>query len=191
VGTSNTLLPYSRYGRSDPGKTMYCPRCGQQQVSDEMRFCSRCGMALTGLMEWLGASLPQKPADATKPPLSPRQKGIRRGLKVMFAGGALFPLFLIISIAEDAAEPMIFPFFVFFAGVVVTLYSRLFGDKTAPAIQQSAPQTTHLGPMPQRSSLPPPSINSMHGVATQQVRTNELAQPASVTENTTRLLDNE
>jgi len=25
---------------------MHCPKCGQQQVSDEMRFCSRCGFAL-------------------------------------------------------------------------------------------------------------------------------------------------
>ena len=32
---------------------MYCPNCGQQQISDEMRFCSRCGLALSGLMEWL------------------------------------------------------------------------------------------------------------------------------------------
>ncbi len=170
---------------------MYCPRCGQQQVSDEMRFCSRCGMALTGLMEWLGASLPQKPADSKKLAPTARQKGIRRGLKVMFAGGALFPLFLIISIAEDKFEPLILPFLIFFTGLVVTLYSVLFGDKTAPAIQQATPQTTHLGAMPGRSALPPPSINSMQGVGTQQVRTNELAQPSSVTENTTRLLDNE
>ena len=35
---------------------MYCPKCGQQQVSDEMRFCSRCGLALTGLAEWLGGA---------------------------------------------------------------------------------------------------------------------------------------
>src|SRR5689334_7647741 len=36
---------------------MYCPNCGQQQVSDEMRFCSRCGLALTGLAEWLGGGM--------------------------------------------------------------------------------------------------------------------------------------
>jgi hypothetical protein len=150
-------------------------------------------MALTGLMEWLGASLPQqKPAESKKPAPSPRQKGIWRGLKVMFAGGAIFPLFLIIAIAEDTPEPLILPFLVFFTGLVVMLYSTIFGDKTAPAIQPAAPQTMHFGgAMPGRSALPPPSINPMQGVGTQQVRTNELAQPPSVTENTTRLLDNE
>ena len=25
---------------------MYCPKCNQQQASDEMRFCSRCGFSL-------------------------------------------------------------------------------------------------------------------------------------------------
>lgn len=110
----------------------------------------------------------------------------------MFAGGAIFPVFLIIALAEDAAEPLILPFLVFFAGLVAMLYSIIFGDKTTPAIQPATPQTTHLGgAMPGRSALPPPSINSMQGAGTQQVRTNELAQPASVTENTTRLLDNE
>ncbi len=32
---------------------MYCPRCGQQQISDEMKFCSRCGLPMSGLAEWL------------------------------------------------------------------------------------------------------------------------------------------
>jgi hypothetical protein len=28
---------------------MYCPKCSQLQSSDEMRFCSRCGFALAGV----------------------------------------------------------------------------------------------------------------------------------------------
>ncbi len=36
---------------------MYCPNCGQQQVSEEMRFCSRCGLALSGLAEWLAGGM--------------------------------------------------------------------------------------------------------------------------------------
>ena len=43
---------------------MYCPNCGQQQISEEMRFCSRCGLALSGLAEWLaGGRLPAKRVD--------------------------------------------------------------------------------------------------------------------------------
>lgn len=40
---------------------MHCPRCGQQQVSDEIKFCSRCGFSL-GLVSDIvahGGFLPQ------------------------------------------------------------------------------------------------------------------------------------
>jgi uncharacterized membrane protein YvbJ len=30
---------------------MYCPKCSQQQISDEMRFCSRCGFPLGAVKE--------------------------------------------------------------------------------------------------------------------------------------------
>ncbi len=28
---------------------MYCPKCSQQQVSEDLRYCSRCGFPLTGV----------------------------------------------------------------------------------------------------------------------------------------------
>lgn len=171
---------------------MYCPNCGQQQVSDEMRFCSRCGLALSGLTEWLASSL--TPAKRVEQPedtaLSPRRKGIRRAAKLMFFSAVSFPVFLLWSFAIDEGVPLIVPFGLFFAGLVIMLYSLFFGDKTAPVINQAA-QTTALGSIPARGSLPPAAPMPMPGVGRQQVRTNELAQPPSVTEQTTRLLDNE
>ena len=32
---------------------MFCPKCGGEQASDEMRFCSRCGMPLGGVADLL------------------------------------------------------------------------------------------------------------------------------------------
>ena len=32
---------------------MHCPRCGQQQISNETRFCSRCGFQLGVVSELL------------------------------------------------------------------------------------------------------------------------------------------
>jgi hypothetical protein len=32
---------------------MYCPKCSQEQVSDEIRFCSRCGQPLAAIAEAL------------------------------------------------------------------------------------------------------------------------------------------
>ena len=31
--------------------SIHCPKCGQQQTSNEIRYCSRCGFLLTGVSE--------------------------------------------------------------------------------------------------------------------------------------------
>jgi hypothetical protein len=164
---------------------MYCPKCGQQQISDEMRFCSRCGLALSGLADWLaGGNLPaQRNMEVEVSPASPRRKGIKRAAKLMFFSAVLFPIFIAICLAVDEGGPMIIPILVFFVSLVMMLYARLFSDKTAPVINQ----TTLSGST--RSTLPP--ATSIPIDSRPQVRTNELAQPPSVTDHTTRLLDNE
>jgi hypothetical protein len=173
---------------------MYCPRCAQQQVSEEMRFCSRCGLPLSGLIEWLtynGAP----PARVQEQPVSirsPRRKGIRRGAKVMFFSGALFPIFLLMSLAADEPLPLVFPVIAFIVGLTITLYSRLFLE-AYPAISSQSAQPFGLGAPSGGQALPPASNIPMYsqGSAAGRVRTNELAQPPSVTEHTTKLLDNE
>jgi hypothetical protein len=179
---------------------MYCPNCGQQQISEEMRYCSRCGLALTGLVEWLtGGRLPLRTAEeAQVAPDSPRRKHMRRAAKGMFFAGALFPIFLMISIAADEPGPLVVPFFIFFIMLAWMLYARIFMSTTArvknqPAqswIQPASFQTSTLGSDQSRGALPPAAATPpMPG--RQQVRTNELAQRPSVTEHTTRLLDHE
>jgi hypothetical protein len=170
---------------------MYCPNCGQQQISGEMRFCSRCGLSLSGLAEWLAGGVPARRKDeAPVSQSSPRRKGIRRAAKLMFFSGVLFPVFLLISLAIDEGAPMIFPIALFFVALVLMLYARLFGEKSSPVIDQAA-QTSVLESTSTRGSLPPATNMNIPGVGRQQVRTNELVQPRSVTEHTTKLLDNE
>ena len=169
---------------------MYCPNCGQQQISEEMRFCSRCGLALSGLAEWLAGVLQPVKVDEQVAASSPRRRGIRRASKVMFFSGVLFAIFLVISLAVNDGGPMVVPFTVFFVGLVMMLYARLFSAKTAPANRHVA-QTSALNSTTARGSLPSAANIPMPDLGRQQVRTNELAQPPSVTENTTRLLDNE
>jgi hypothetical protein len=177
---------------------MYCPNCGQQQVSNEMRFCSRCGLALTGLADWLaGGGRPvttqtqEAPAPAQAQPLSPRRKGMRRAAKMMFFSGALFPIFLMIALAEDEGAAMIVPFFLFFISLAWMLYARLFSDPNPIAINKQSTQPSRLVSMPAHTPLPPASTIPISDMRGTQVRTNELAQPPSVTEQTTRFLDKE
>ena len=171
---------------------MYCPNCGQQQISEEIRFCSRCGLSLFWLADWLaGGSLPAKRVDESQvSAMSARRKGMRRAAKLMFFSGVLFPVFLLLSFLINEGGPMFFPCALFFVSLVMMLYARLFSDPGAPMLNRAA-QTTVLSATPARTTLPPASNNPMTGAGRQQVRTNELAQPSSVTEHTTRLLDSE
>ena len=146
-------------------------------------------------MEWLAGGRPSaKPLEEPKvEALSPRRKGVRRAAKLMFISGVLFPIFLAISIAVEEGGPMAIPFLVFFVSVVMLLYARLFSDKNAPGNHddRGVAQTTTLNASSTPNYLPPATPLPTPPIGRQRVRTNDLAQPPSVTENTTRLLDNE
>lgn len=109
----------------------------------------------------------------------------------MFVSAVLFPVFLAMSIAIEEGAPMIVPFFLFFVSIVWMVYARLFRDKNSPATFQAAARTSALRSTAAPGALPPATNMPMPEAGRHQVRTNELAQPPSVTENTTRLLDNE
>ena len=165
---------------------MYCPNCGQQQMTDNTRFCSRCGLPIDGLAQWLAGEPPPTPRDqGLAVAVSPRRKGIRRGAKILFLSAVLTPLFIIMSIIADAGEPLIFPFLLFIVGLAVILYSSIFKEKSISTTTHT--QTVSLGSGFGTNALPPPSQTwaPSRGHA---VRTAELAQPSSVTENTTKLL---
>lgn len=171
---------------------MYCPNCGQQQLSDNTRFCSRCGISISGLAEWLagGELVVRDEENATIISASPRRKGIRRGAKLMFLSGVLVPVFFFFSLLVDAPIPMLIPLTFFLIGLSMMLYSRIFGEET-PYIRGQQTEPSGLGTMFSSSALPPASNNMTNRVGGQQVRTSELIEPPSVTEHTTKLLEND
>ena len=62
---------------------MHCPSCGQQQVSNDTKFCSRCGMPLGLVSELLvhGGFLPQLAAlDKKKKTIFTKKNGVVFGV---------------------------------------------------------------------------------------------------------------
>lgn len=166
---------------------MFCPKCGQQQIADNTRFCSRCGLPIDGLAQWLAGDAPAAIGDkGLAVAVSPRRKGVRRGAKIMFLSAVLTPLFIVLSVISDAGEPLIIPFLLFLAGLSVILYSSIFKEK-APT-QTTPARPAALGSAFSSNALPPASNTWANSRRDQAVRTAELAQPPSVTEKTTRLL---
>ena len=177
---------------------MHCPQCGQQQTSGVVRFCSRCGFPLDGVMHLLanGGALPAYQADEGSREMSPRKKGVRQGAALFLSGAVLVPLLgvfnsfthlhLDIFIAMAAV-------ICFIGGPLRMLFAALF-EEGAPTRRQTAPSAYMPPTMPaQRGSvrgaaLPPQSVNPASGWRPRP-NTAEILQPPSVTENTTRLLD--
>jgi hypothetical protein len=178
---------------------MFCPQCGQQQVSDAARFCSRCGfqlLAVSGLLATGGRGAAPEPAfEAVPAPPSPKRKGVQLGGKLMLSGLFLGPaLGLLSELIGTPDELAIVGVIVFLAGLFRLLYAALFED--GPYRQQLQRQPAYVRPpqfAPPRevSALPPPQSQPAHTYVPPRPDTAELAYRPSVTEGTTRLLERE
>lgn len=169
--------------------SMFCPRCGQQQVSGEVRFCSRCGLSLASVPALLAGFEAAPPEGASRLARWKKRKQIRRAAKLMFVSFVLFPIFFGLAIAVDGPGPLIVPAMVFFAGLAWLLYFVLFGEDNA---QESAEKGREFFRESRTSpSLPPATFVPAAGFGARHANTADMAQPPSVTEQTTKLLDKE
>src|ERR1043165_7605677 len=73
---------------------MFCPQCGQQQVSGVTRFCSRCGFPLDGVVQLLnhGGLLPVLRDPDEPVPVSARRKGVKQGGLLFLSGALIVPI---------------------------------------------------------------------------------------------------
>lgn len=185
---------------------MFCPNCGQRQISNEARFCPACGFPLEVVGELLagGGRLQWRPPQqAGSQELAPRQKGIRQGAMMMLLTALVVPLLAIFGVRilglprEFVALAAIgLPV----GGFLRIIYALLFESNgpTLPVAVQPAympPPSipNYLGtPQQQSHTLPPRQSTPIPTPARpQRYNTGELTEPprSSVTDHTTRLLD--
>lgn len=167
---------------------MFCPNCGQQQVSEHTRFCSRCGLGLIGVLEFLEGRAGPAARNEQKMPAadSPQRRAIRRGAKLMFLSGVLAPICFGLCFPADSPGPLLIPISVFLAGLALLLYAKLFGEDW-PAEANYVPPRSVESRSPV-SALPPATSQWVNNPEGQRVRTAEIATPPSVTDRTTNIL---
>ena len=176
---------------------MYCPQCGQQQVSDVTRFCSRCGFLLDGVAAVLatGGTVPAQYVQVGYKQLSPRSKGVRQGAMLMLSTILVVPLISVISVFILGHPEIIVPItamICFIGGLLRILYALIMEEAISPVnfepvIGYPGPAAAQFArPMP-NAALPSASVNA--APSWRRPHTAEIYQPPSVTENTTRLLD--
>ena len=180
---------------------MFCPQCGQQQVTGHIRYCSRCGFPMDGVIQLLGSggilSLYRDPEEPV--PISPRKKGVKQGGMLLLSGAVLVPIlglfasFLNWTFLEILAA--LTAIICFIGGPLRMLFAALFEEGAPrPFRPYGPPAHTHapqqFAPPPHRPALTPPPVRPQ-GSWRPRPNTAELVNPPSVTENTTRLLDKE
>ena len=173
---------------------MYCPQCGQQQTSDQVRFCSRCGFLLEAVAGVLASGgMAPRYIQPGPQPQSPRSKGVRQGAMMMLSTFLIVPILaiIIVGILDGPGEIVALAAVTcFVGGLLRMLYALIMEDPypQATTVQMPAyapPQFEHSA---RNMGLPPASANATTGWRPRP-NTSELVRPPSVTENTTRLLD--
>lgn len=176
---------------------MYCPRCGQQQISDETKFCSRCGFQM-GLVSQLlahGGFLPEL-AELYQGRSSwfTRKNGVILSFLWFIAFVMMIPAFFGIADFEEGAA--VSAVFGVFSSLMILIVSLAFLKK-APKVNyleahDVKPPAALYGTQAQ-GTLPPQQTHPVTDYVAPQGTwrtpdTGEFARPGSVTEGTTKLL---
>lgn len=177
---------------------MHCPKCGQQQVSEETRFCSRCGFLLTGIAEVVANSgvVRAKKTGLFGSSGSKKRRGVMQGTFMFLLTFLVVPLLGLISIAFNLEPylPAIGVFLLGIGGILRIIYALMFeaGVEDLNTFQQGAFPAAgeHRGALPPSHSTPASVYTSPAAGAWRD--TNDLQyQPGSVTDSTTKLLQKE
>ena len=176
---------------------MHCPSCGQQQISNETKFCSRCGLPLGVVSEVLsyGGYLPQlAELNKKKKPIISRKNVLGFSLIwTLFFLLIMTPFWGIVGVEELAAMSAVIGIF---GGLLMMISALIFMQKERvihPMQSGSIPPQGQYGiqGQPGYAALPPQQSVPASVYAAPQAGnwrdTNDLVP--SVTEGTTKLLE--
>ena len=180
---------------------MHCPNCGQQQVSNETKFCSKCGLPLGLIAQVLshGGFLPQLAELNKKKSVFTKKSGVVFGAFWFIFFTMLLTSILGIANAPDEAVG-ISAVIGFFGALMIIIGSLVFLRSSResaiyPHEQMAAHPSPHGIHGSQQRALPPQqTVPTSAYTAPQAGRwrdTHDLQPIPAVTEETTRLLDNE
>lgn len=177
---------------------MHCPSCGQQQINDQTKFCSRCGLPLGTVAEVVahGGYLPQLAQLAEinhKKPFFSKKNGVTFGIiwfifLTMFCTAMLGILNAPEELIGIVAITGVFGAMMIIIGSLVGLPSSKPPTLIANAVPMKSDQ---LNPASAQAALPPQQSQptGYYAPAIGNWRDTNDLQPPSVTEKTTRLLE--
>ena len=178
---------------------MFCPQCGQERMSMDTSFCSRCGFLLTGTADLLNAGgvIPHLTLPTGYKAPTPRNRGLKQGLFIFLLTFLVVPIIALISLALGL-EPwgLAIASVLFFVGGLLRMAYALMFESPFPGgagLEHSAmagvptlmDPTTHRGELPSEQRF---AVSSYLSPASGNWRDTSDLLP-NVTESTTKLLE--
>ena len=148
---------------------MFCPKCGLEQASESVHFCSRCGFKLNTVEEGLAKRL------------------IKMAMYLVLTICAIIgwgsitagPGYMQIRVIITSIAAI--TFYLLFSGDLTHIFNKLFS--------QNIEQKKQIAPASQESALLPAHSIPVQSLGSHRVNTAEMMQPPSITEQTTIFLD--
>jgi hypothetical protein len=161
---------------------MYCPKCSHQAVSNNVRYCPGCGFRMDGVAELIannGVFAPDG-EEAPKPRRSMVKRGALLGSTLMF----ILSFSILLSIGPKFG-PVLGSFLswvtlmalIYVSGRLKRLISKIFSEEELSAPKKIA--------SPRGPALPAAYSEPVVNSGKQFVDTSKMAQPSSITEQTT------
>lgn len=180
---------------------MHCPRCGQQQASEQTKFCSRCGFPLGLVSEILshGGFLPQLAELYKNKKTLTRRNGLIFSLFWFLILTVILTPFISITGGPEELVALA-ALFGSVGGVILALASFLILKKEPGSLQLNPhePANSNVRNIhgTQPTALPSGQIQSAQSYVPpahswKAPNTGDFARPGSVTEGTTKLLQEE
>lgn len=148
---------------------MFCPKCGQEQASESLRFCSRCGFKLNEGEECVARRL--------------IKMAMYLVLTICALGG-----WASVTSGPDYMQVRVFitlvaaiTFYLLFSRDLKHIFYKTLSQNTEPIKQVAS--SAHKSALPPAQSIPVATLGA------HRVNTAEMLPPPSVTERTTVLID--
>ncbi len=176
---------------------MFCPRCSQEQISNDTKFCSKCGFPLGLVSEILvhGGFLPQLADLHKNKKILTRKNGLIFALFwFMIFTMLLTPLWGVAGVEELAAVCALIGTI---GSMILVVASFAFLKKQPKSVENFVPelpiQTVNTLYQSNQTALPPQQTQPAQSYAAPKnlwraPETGDLAQPNTVTDATTKLL---
>jgi hypothetical protein len=175
---------------------MFCPKCSQQQVSDETRFCSRCGFQLNVVKALLTEDDSPHASELQKQDRSLRKRDVTIGAALMFVAAFIMAAITVDMPPSHSARIVLLIIAWFALSLLINIKPIILyfvrGENTGKDDKNYLPSkftSAFTSPSERQNAALPTAQSIPADFMTTNVNTAEMVHPPSVTEPTTNLLN--